>query len=64
MLCRGLYIGKYSHTHPPPGGGISAVIIWGKNIQRGREKRGKIKTKEEKGKKRQKREVKGKINAK
>jgi hypothetical protein len=55
MLCRGLYIGKYSHTHPPPGGGISAVIIGGKNIQRGREKGENInkrrKRKEKKGSK-------------
>jgi hypothetical protein len=43
---RGLYIGKYP---PPPGGGeISADVIWGKNMKRVRENRGKCKRKRKK----------------
>jgi hypothetical protein len=35
---RGLYIGKY----PPPGGGISADVIWGKKYEKTKRKRGKM----------------------
>jgi hypothetical protein len=52
---RGLYIGKYS---PPWGGGISADVIWGKKISKGKEKKGECK-KEERGKKMRKGQVKG-----
>jgi hypothetical protein len=40
---RGLYFGKY-----PPGWGISADVIWGKDMKRRREKRGKCKRKRKK----------------
>jgi hypothetical protein len=43
---RGLYIGKY---FPSPGGGISADVIWGKNMKRRRGKRGKYERKRKKG---------------
>ncbi len=36
---RGLYIGKY---HPPPGGGISADVIWGGKYGKVKRKGGKI----------------------
>jgi hypothetical protein len=42
---RGLYIGKY----PPPGGGISADVIWGKKYEKAKKKRGKCKRKMKKG---------------
>ncbi len=39
---------------PPPGGGeISADVIWGKNMKRGREKEVNVKEKERKGKKKE-----------
>jgi hypothetical protein len=45
---------------PPPGGGvISANVIWGKNMKRGREKGGKCKRKRKKGEKMRKREETG-----
>ncbi len=46
-ILRGLYIGKYL---PPPWGRgkISADVIWGKNMKRGREKGGKCKRKRKK----------------
>jgi hypothetical protein len=47
---------------PPPWGEgkISADVIWGKNMKRGKEKEGKMdKKKEERGKKMIKEEVKG-----
>jgi hypothetical protein len=54
----GLSFGKY----PPPPPGISANVIWGKNLKRGREKEGQCKTKrkkgEEKGERRKKKEKK------
>jgi hypothetical protein len=43
---RGLYIEKYP---PLGGGGISAYVIWGKNMKRRREKGGKCKRKRKKG---------------
>jgi hypothetical protein len=57
---------------PPSRGGISADVIWGKNMKKGREKEGKVqKKKEERGKKKEERVkkirkgvVKGKIEAK
>jgi hypothetical protein len=42
---RGLYIGKYA---PLWGRGISADVIWGKNMKRRREKGGKCKRKRKK----------------
>jgi hypothetical protein len=49
----GLNIGKYL---PPPGRrGISADVIWGKNMKMGREKGGKMEEKkEERGNKKKK----------
>ncbi len=44
---------------PPPGEEISADVLGGKNIKSGREKAGKIKENEERGKKKRKGEVKG-----
>ncbi len=38
------------NTPPPGGGGISADVIWGKNMKRGREKGGNVKEKGRKGK--------------
>ncbi len=46
---RGLYFEKY-----PPGGGISADVIWGKNMKRGREKGGKCNRKRKKGERKRK----------
>jgi hypothetical protein len=58
----GLYIGKYP---PGGGGGISADVIWGKNMKRPREKGGKCGRKGKKGERKlEKRKQKGKINAK
>jgi hypothetical protein len=48
---RGLYIRKY---FPPGGGGISADVIWGKNMKRRRENGGKCKRKRKKGERKQK----------
>ncbi len=45
IYLRGLYIGKY-----PSPGGISADVIWGENMKRGREKQGNVKEKGRKGK--------------
>jgi hypothetical protein len=42
--------GVYILDHTPLGGGISADVIWGKNMKRGREKGGKCKRKRKKGK--------------
>jgi hypothetical protein len=42
---RGLYVGQY----PPTPRGVSANVIWEKNIKRGREKGGKCKRKRKKG---------------
>ncbi len=57
------------NTLPP--GGISADVIWGKNMKRQREKEGKCKRKRRKGKEKGKRgkkirkgELKGKVIAK
>ncbi len=50
---RGLYTGKYPD---PWGGGISADVIWGKKMKRGRENGGKCKT----GRKKKKKEERGK----
>jgi hypothetical protein len=55
---RGLYIGKY------PGGGISADVIWGKNYEKVKIKRGEnVKEKgrkgKEKGKKSERKRKKG-----
>jgi hypothetical protein len=47
LVVRGLYIGKYL---PPWRRGISADVIWGKNMKRRREKEGKCKRKGRKGK--------------
>ncbi len=38
LLPRGLYIGKYH----PPGGGISANVIWGKKYEKAKRKRRKM----------------------
>jgi hypothetical protein len=46
LLAR-VYILK--NTPPPQRGGISADVIWGKNMKRGREKRAKCKRKRKKG---------------
>jgi hypothetical protein len=35
IVYRGLYIGKY----PPPPGGISADVIWGKKYEKAKRKR-------------------------
>jgi hypothetical protein len=49
LVGRGLYIGKYP---PPPRGGISSNVIWGKKYEKGKRKKGKMrKKKEERGKK-------------
>ncbi len=40
----------------PPRDGISADVIWGKNLKQGREKGGKCKEKRRKGKKEERRE--------
>jgi hypothetical protein len=67
LLLSGVYILK--NTPPPPGGKISADVIWGKKYEKLKRKRGKMyKKKEErekkkeirrKGKKMRKEEVKG-----
>ncbi len=57
---------------PPPAGGISADVVWGKSMKLGREKGGKCKRKRKKGGKKKKERVKkiikgkkkGKINEK
>jgi hypothetical protein len=61
---RGLYVGKY-----PPKGGISADVIWGKNIKREEKKGENVTEKGRKGRKgkeneKKKGKKKGKINAK
>ncbi len=62
VLYRGLYNGKYP---PPPGGGISADVIWGKKYEKTKRKRRKIwKKREERGKKIRKEEAKGKNKCK
>jgi hypothetical protein len=41
---------------PPPGGKISADVIWGKKYKKAKRKGGKCKKKEERGKKKEERE--------
>jgi hypothetical protein len=53
------------NTPPPPGGEISADVIWGKNMKRPRGKGGKCGRKRKKGERKlEKRKQKGKINEK
>jgi hypothetical protein len=47
--CTGVHI--LENTYLPGGGGISAGVIWRKNMKRGREKGGKCKRNRKKGKK-------------
>jgi hypothetical protein len=52
--------GVYILENTPPGGRISADVIWGKKYEKAKRKWGKIfKKKEERGEKMRKREVKG-----
>ncbi len=55
LISRGLYIGKYPF---PPGGNISADVIWGKKYEKGQEK--KVENVEEKGRRGKKKEERGK----
>jgi hypothetical protein len=38
-------VSKYWKIHPPPPGGISANVIWGKNYEKEKRKRGMKKRK-------------------
>ncbi len=49
---RGLYIGKYP---PPPGGKISANVIWRKKYEKPKRKVGNVNEKGRKGKENEKR---------
>jgi hypothetical protein len=59
FFARGVYILENTTSPPPPPWGvISADIIWGKNMTRGREKGGKCKGKQKKRERKRKKEGK------
>ncbi len=48
--------GVYLMENTPPWGEISADVIWGKNIKRGRERGGKCRRKRKKGERKREKE--------